>query len=612
MSLVGRTLANRYKILSLLGKGGMGAVYEAEQIDLQRRVAVKVLTRETDPSDLLRFKQEALVAAGLAHPNIVQVFDFVSGDDPIIVMEMLRGQSLASLVKQEGRLAPARAVSMMTQVLSALGAAHEARVVHRDVKPENIFVCASALPYELVKVLDFGLARPLDASKQLVRTRVGVAMGTPAYMAPEQARGASADVRMDVFAAGVTLYYALAGRRPFEGKTASELLAAVKKQPPIPLDALCPELDLDLVRVVERALSKDPAARFATAKAFLEALVPHWPKPGRDEIRASADEMPAVPASVRAPPRSGKSTGGVRKKRAAFVIDDFARLSPPIAVGMVGAARFAHDGESAFAAGRAGLARWNNGAGFSARELPEGFPAKAIRGIAFGANGETLVFAESAALMRIGGAFTRLETPQRFAIAAAHVDHASHVAFAGSRAVAGSAKRDGANVNDEAVIVESSPAGVVPFVIDRGSMLGITRIASGALVACGTRGTLCASHNNKLHAHVAGRESLRAIAPLGLGFVAVGEKGAVAYGEDITRAQEAKLGDDDLSCVRARARYVCAAAGSTLYVTTIEELARPAVATTAGTIRDVWLGNGIVRVLLDTAEVLEATVTAAP
>ncbi len=602
MSLVGRTLANRYKVLSLLGRGGMGAVYEAEQIDLQRRVAVKVLAREASPpengkhdtNDLLRFKQEALAAAGLAHPNIVQVFDFVSGDEPIIVMEMLRGKSLASLVKEEGKLAPARAVSMMTQVLSALGAAHDARVVHRDVKPENIFVCASALPYELVKVLDFGLARPLDAEKQLVRTRVGVAMGTPAYMAPEQARGASADVRMDVFAAGVTLYYALAGRRPFDGKTVTEILAAVKKQPPIPLDAICPELDLDLVRVVERALSKDPDARFATAKAFLEALVPHWPKPGRE----SKDEVPAQSASVRAP-KSSKATAGVRKKRAAFVIDDFERMSPPIAVGMVTTARFAHDGESAFAAGRTGLARWNVSAGFSARDLPQGFPPKSIRGVAFGSSGEALVFAEGAALVRVSGAFARLEVPEKFAIAAAHVDHASHVAFAGSR-------------EDQAVLVESSPAGVVPFEIGRGAMLGVARTTPGVLVACGTRGTLCALQSGKLHAHVASRETLRAIAPLGRGFIAVGEHGAVVHGDDITTAREDKLGDDDLSIVRTRARYLCVASGSTLYVTTLEDLSRPAIAVVAGTIRDVWLGNGVVRVLLDTAEVLESTITAAP
>jgi hypothetical protein len=488
---------------------------------------------------------------------------------------------------------------MMTQVLSALGAAHEARIVHRDVKPENIFVCASALPYELVKVLDFGLARPLDADKQLVRTRVGVAMGTPAYMAPEQARGASADVRMDVFAAGVTLYYALAGRRPFDGKTASELLAAVKKQPPIPLDALCPELDLDLVRIVERALSKDPDARFATAKAFLDALVPHWPKPGRDEIRASKDEVPAQPPSVRVP-KSGKSTAGLPKKRAAFVIDDFVRLSPPIAVGMVSAARFAPDGESAFAAGRTGLARWNNGAGFSGRDLPSGFPAKAIRGIAFGPNGEALVFAESAAFMRVAGTFTRIETPQRFSIAAAHVDHASHVTLAGTRE------------NDEAVIVESSPAGIVPTVIGRGSMLAITRIASGALVACGTRGALCATQNGSHRAYAVNRDTLRALAPFGKGLVVVGEKGTVAHGDDIISMRVAKLGDEELSCVRTRGHYICAASSNTIYVTTPEEIARPAIAIAASTIRDVWLGNGIVRVLLDTAEVLEAGVSAAP
>jgi hypothetical protein len=405
---------------------------------------------------------------------------------------------------------------------------------------------------------------------------------------------------MDVFAAGVTLYYALAGRRPFDGKTASEQLAAVKKQPPIPLDAICPELDLDLVRVVERALSKDPEARFATAKAFLEALVPYWPRPGRDEIRASKDEVPAIPTSLRAAPKSSKSTGGVRRKRAAFIIDDFVSLSPPIAVGMVTAARFAPDGESAFAAGRTGLARWNNGAGFSARDLPAGFPAKAIRGVAFGNSGEALVYAESAAFMRIAGAFTPLEIPEKFAIAAAHVDHASHVAFAGARGP------------DQAVLVESSPAGVLVYVIGRGSLVAVTRTASGELVACGTRGMLCAEQDKKLHAHVAGRESLRAIAPLGPGFIAVGEKGALAYGTKITEAKEDKLGDDDLSYVRTRARFFGAASGSTLYVTTIEELTRPAIAMTAGTIRDVWLGNGIVRVLLDTAEVLEATVTAAP
>jgi hypothetical protein len=595
MSLVGRTLANRYKVLSLLGKGGMGAVYEAEQIDLQRRVAVKVLVREAEPQDLLRFKQEALAAAGLAHPNIVQVFDFVAGNEPLIVMELLRGKSLGSLVKQEGKLAPARAVSLMTQVLSALAAAHEARIVHRDVKPENIFVCASALPYELVKVLDFGLARPLDDNKQLVRTRVGVAMGTPAYMAPEQARGASADVRMDVFAAGVTLYYALAGRRPFDGKTTSELLAAVKKQPPIPLDALCPDLDLDLVRVVERALSKEPEARFATAKAFLDALVPHWP---RGDVRASLDEVPA-PRSEK--PRSNRATGGgAKRKRAAFMIGEWDRLSPPIAVGMVTAARFTADGESAFAAGRTGLARWTNGAGFSARDLPQGFPPKSIRGFAFGADGEALVFAESAALMRVSGAFSRIELPERFAVAGAHVDHASHFVLAGTRGT------------DDAVVVESSPAGLVERVITRGrSMLGVTRIVDGLLVACGTRGMLCGIRNGRIYAHVAGRESLRAVAPFGQGFVAVGEKGSLVHGVDITRVTEGSLGEGDLSFVRARARFLCAAGGSTLYVTTIEDLARPALAMTAGTIRDVWLGNGIIRVLLDTAEVLEATVNAA-
>jgi hypothetical protein len=426
---------------------------------------------------------------------------------------------------------------------------------------------------------------------------MGVAMGTPAYMAPEQARGETADVRMDVFAAGVTLYYALAGRRPFDGKTTSELLAAVKKQPPIPLDALCPDLDLELVRVVERALSKDPESRFASAKKFLDALTPHWP---RGDMRASVDEAPAQPRSTRSP-KSARATAGRKPQRAAFVIDAFERLSPPIAVGMVTAARFTADGESAFAIGRTGLARWTNGAGFSARDLPSGFPAKAVRGIAFGDGGEALVFAESAAVMRASGAYTRVELPELFAIAAAHVDHASHVVLAGARAP------------DFGVIVDASPAGPVVHVIARNrSMLGVTRTSSGVL-ACGTLGTLCAIRGGTVQAHVAGKETLRSIAPFQDGFVAVGEHGALVHGRDVTTATEAKLGDDDLAMVRTRARYMCVAAASTIYVATIDTLARPGIAQTAGTIRDVWLGNGILRVLLDTAEVLEAPiVTAGP
>jgi hypothetical protein len=589
LSLVGQTLGGRYKILSLLGKGGMGAVYEAEQTDLRRRVAVKVLTRAGDPEHVLRFKQEALAAAGLAHPNIVQVLDFVEGDEPLLVMELLRGRSLAAIVRQGGKLEPARAVSIMTQVLSALAAAHEARIVHRDVKPENILVCES--PYgrgrEVAKVLDFGLARPLDEEKRLARTRVGVAMGTPAYMAPEQARGESADVRVDVFAAGVTLYHALAGRRPFEGKTTSELLRAVKVQPPIPLDAVCPDLDLDLVRVVERSLSKDPAERFASARAFLEALT---------ASRESKPEAPAPAPAKRA--STARTRRPARAPRAALEVEPLVALVPPIAAGMVAAARFDEAGESALAVGPAGLARFRLDDGWSARDLPKELLAANVRGIALGPAGEALVFGESEAWMRASGAFARIALPDGILIRGAHVDHASHVAFVGS-------------IGDEGAVVECAPSGVAVHPIGRGiAMTAVTRV-SGALVACGERGTLCVVGGGRVAAHVAGRAALCAVAPLGAGFVAVGGgalvQAASTASDALAAATEAPFVDDELVAVRSRGRWICAV-GRRVHVAELSALDRPASTEVEGTARDVWLGSGVIRVVLDDAAVLEGEI----
>jgi len=594
MSLVGRTLGGRYKIVSLLGKGGMGAVYEAEQTDLRRRVAVKVLTRTGDSQDSLRFKQEALAVAGLAHPNIVQVLDWVEGGgdaEPFLVMELLRGRSLASIVREGGKLDPARAVGLVKQVLSALAAAHEARVVHRDVKPENIFVCEGALAYELVKVLDFGLARPLDEERHIARTRVGVAMGTPAYMAPEQARGEGADVRMDVFAAGATLYYALAGRRPFEGKTATELLRAVKHQPPIPLDAVCPELDLELVRVVERSLSKDPKARFASARAFLDALgSPAEPPAPRRKVEAR-EPAPRV--------ETGATRGAPRKPKPAVVIQPLVAIAPPLAAGMATRARFSDDGESALAVGPAGLARFLVDSGWSARELPRDLAAALVRGFAFGAAGEALVFGERSAWIRASGAYARVALPDDLVVRGAHVDHASHVAFAGS-------------IGDEGVVVDCPPSGAVVHVIGRGIGMHAVSRASGALVACGDRGTLCVIAQGRVHAHVAGKSALRALAPLGDGFVAVGDGGALAWasratGEALAAATETKLGGDDLVGVRARAKWICAV-GAGVHVAPLGALDRPASIASSIAVRDAWLGNGLVRVVLDDAAVLEGTI----
>jgi serine/threonine-protein kinase len=594
VSIIGHTLVGRYKVLSLLGKGGMGAVYEAEQLDLHRRVAIKVLKPGAEPEQLLRFKQEALAAAGLAHPNIVQVLDFVDGAEPLLVMELLRGRSLTALVKANGKLGPTRAIAIMTQVLSALAAAHDARIVHRDVKPENIFVCESALPYELVKVLDFGLARPLDESRHIARTRAGIALGTPAYMAPEQARGGAADVRMDVFAAGVTLYYALAGRRPFEGKTTSELVRAVSKQPPLPLDALCPDLDLDLVRVVERALSKDPKARFASAGTFLDALT-----------------SKTLPAAEHAPAKAAGSshvhdtTAGTRKRAparrgepdASALLSELEVRSPAVAVGMVAFARFAPDGASALALGPSGLARWTLGEGWSARELPPGITAAHVRGVALGGQ-SALLFGDTHTYVRERGVFSAVDVPPGLLIHGAHLDE--HIVLAGT-------------MTKEGVIVELVGAGRRPVIhhIGRGiSLHGVTRARNGAPVACGTRGTVCViDDGGRVHAHVAGRSTLAAIAPLGDGFVAVGTGGAIVHApgatsDAIASATETHFVDDDLVAIHATGKLFCAV-GKRVHVASVDALGRPLPVGLPGIVRDAWVGEGTIRILLDSAAVLE-------
>ncbi len=624
MSIIGRTLAGRYKVLSLLGKGGMGAVYEADHLDLRRRVAVKVLATDADPDQLLRFKQEALAAAGLAHPNIVQVFDFIDGDEPLLVMELLRGQSLAALIKRGGKLEPERAVSLMTQVLSALAAAHDARIVHRDVKPENIFVCESPLPYELVKVLDFGLARPLDESRHIAQTRMGLAMGTPAYMAPEQARGSSADVRMDVFAAGVTLYYMLAGRRPFEGKTTSELVRAVSKQPPIPLDMVCTDLDLGLVRVVERSLSKDPDARFASAKEFLEALTPFW-------TRATGAPAPAREAR----PTSAKNTttAGGQKKRAATTapttlpekpkglrISELDVRVPAIAIGMITYARFAPDGASALAIGPSGLARWTLADGWSSRELPKGVSPSHVRGIAMGES-EALLFGAST-YVRSRSGYAAVDVPQGLFAHGAHIDSFSRAGSEASRVTVAGLLSNGVTAN-EGVVAVCAEGTVTIHHIGRGiEMHGVARAPNGAIIACGTRGTVCVIDDRGVHAHIAGRATLRAITPIGEGFVAVGDDGAMVYAPAATSVGVASAAeqrfvavggarlDDDLTAVRASLGpppgTLACALGRRVHIG--DPLGGVPVLTVRveGIVRDAWMApSGAIRILLDNASVIE-------
>jgi eukaryotic-like serine/threonine-protein kinase len=263
-----------YHFLKLIGEGGTGNVYLAVDTRLDRKVAIKILSVDftEDVDRVSRFKQEARATSSLNHPNIVTIFEVgETQDHNYIVTEfvegvILRARLAAALPKG---LDTKETVSIITQVLQALDAAHRAGIIHRDIKPENIIVRADGL----VKVLDFGIAK-LDASQPArmdhLTTRTGVVIGTAAYMSPEQARGQKVDHRTDIFSVGIVLYEMLCGRKPFEGDTWSDVMAAVLVKDPPPIDSTL--IPLALKRIVERCLEKDPDKRFQSASDLTFAL----------------------------------------------------------------------------------------------------------------------------------------------------------------------------------------------------------------------------------------------------------------------------------------------------------------------------------------------------
>ena len=266
--LIGQTLGE-LEIVELLGRGGMGAVYKARQPSLDRFVAVKVLPRafSHDASFIERFSREARDAAAVLHANIIQVY--AVGQDrghEYIAMELVDGENLADVVRREGPLSPERVLAIMKQVVSALAEAHEAGIIHRDVKPSNILLTAKGQ----AKVADFGLAkRPgTDASVTLT----GARLGTPLYFPPEMARGKPADARSDLYSLGATFYHLLAGRPPFEGQSTAELVLQHAEARVPPLAEAAPGAPRDLCRAVHRLLRKNPSERYQSAMDLLQAL----------------------------------------------------------------------------------------------------------------------------------------------------------------------------------------------------------------------------------------------------------------------------------------------------------------------------------------------------
>ncbi len=277
--LLGHTIEGKYQLSSVLGRGGMGTVYEATHRLTNRRVAVKVLLPEQAdrPDAIARFHHEARVVSSIGHSNICEVIDFgrLADGRPFLVMERLEGETLGQLLDRKLRLELGEAVLIVRQSLQALEAAHAHGVIHRDMKPDNVFLIKHPGAPLVAKVLDFGVSKAMGDDRDVELTRTGMVMGTPYYMAPEQARGdRNLDGRVDVWAVGVLLYEALTGTRPFVAKNYNALLVQILTARQRPLLEMNPRIPRALEAVIDQALAKKREDRFPTVAAFAEALAP--------------------------------------------------------------------------------------------------------------------------------------------------------------------------------------------------------------------------------------------------------------------------------------------------------------------------------------------------
>lgn len=270
--LVNRVVDGRYRVDGMLAFGGMGAVFRANHMALGYDVALKVLHPQLseDQATCKRFEREAYSASLLNHPNCVKVHDYGSTLDGItyMAMELLEGGELKSILGQP--MPPLVAVERMLQILEALAHAHENGVIHRDLKPANVYVTRDSRGYEILKLVDFGIAKVLtDRKVQEKLTQTGIVYGTPHYMSPEQCTGGEADARSDLYAAGLIFYRMLAGRPPFRAEDGGTLMRMQVMSPPDPLPGETPRV---LAHVVERLLEKDPAKRYANAREVIDRL----------------------------------------------------------------------------------------------------------------------------------------------------------------------------------------------------------------------------------------------------------------------------------------------------------------------------------------------------
>ena len=292
-----------YRVVEELGRGGMGVVYKAFEESLNRSVAIKVLAEHlTEDEDFVkRFKREAQSAAGLSHPNVIQIF-FIGDEQgvPYFVMEFVEGPSVKDVLKKEGAMASGVAARLARQAASGLAAAHDRGLIHRDIKPANLMVARG----NQIKIADFGLAlQPKDAATRLTAT--GMLMGTPGYLSPEQCGGASPDSRSDIYSLGMTLYEMLAGSGPFEGNSPLAIIRQILYEEPPPLDELDIGVSPQLNEIVAKMLAKAPSERYQSCREVMDALKVYIERIAPLEEASGLTvpvTMPALSGSAELPP----------------------------------------------------------------------------------------------------------------------------------------------------------------------------------------------------------------------------------------------------------------------------------------------------------------------